>query len=161
MKHRQSGNITIEAVLGFPIIIAIVFVWIEICYFSYALNFLDHKLFNAATTAKKYNISIKSDYKSILIKSLNEENNYFVDRVVKKENIKSEVYYYTSYESLVLRDNKINNKVNKSKVTSHNMPIAVYKLRYSYTPVLISFLGDIEIYREIIALQEKERSQFK
>ena len=39
MKHSQSGNITTEAALGFPIIIALVFVWIEICYFSYTLNF--------------------------------------------------------------------------------------------------------------------------
>jgi hypothetical protein len=111
--------------------------------------------------AKKSNSTRENDYNLIVKEKIGQNTRFFMSRNINKKSIKSEVIYYSSYESLINDKHDINGKVNVSRFSSNNMPLAVYRLNYTYTPVLINFISDIKIYREVVALQEKERSQFK
>ena len=161
MKIRQNGNITIEVVLGFSIITIFVFIWVEICFLSYTASSFDHQFYDAVITAKKTNSSRENSYSLIVKDKLIESSSLLMGQTIKKESIKVDVTYYSSFEYLANNKKSNSSKVNMSNYTSTNMPLAMYKLSYSYKPVLINFVGDIKIYREVLALQEKERSQFK
>ena len=168
MKRYQLGSLTVEAAIGIPIFMLAVFTWIEICLAIYSISMSDHALTQAvAVTKKTLTGGSSTKYSTMLENKLREQAGYLWSHVIKPGSFKLDVEYLPSYNDLVSCSKPDMNRRSNANACSNsdNNPsdkaIAIYSLGYVYKPAVSLWFPELSIHREIIAVQEHERTQYR
>ena len=165
-KRKQKGSLTVEAAMGIPIFLAIVFGWVEICILTFSMSMTDHALTTAVMRTKKAGDSSSSNsinYGQMIKDELNKAGGSLWSNVVKEGSVVIHVNYFRDYEGfLKCADTYASaDKCPDKKDEPEDMALAVYALEYTYDPIVSIWFPDMPIKREIITIQEYERCSFK
>ncbi|CAK2825166.1 pilus assembly protein [Vibrio cyclitrophicus] len=171
MKCKQRGSLTVEVALGLPVLIMVMFTWFDLSVLTYSMGVTDHALTSAVMRSKKQGNSSNSktvDYNQEITDSLNESGGSLWSIVVERSSIVSQIYYFKNMADFV-SCNKTGRPIDECssvKIGSNNnnsidMPLAIYQLTFTYKPLFNFVLPEMNIRREIVAVQEYERCTFK
>ncbi|RSD27493.1 TadE family protein [Vibrio pectenicida] len=168
MRKYQIGSFTVEAAMGIPIFILVVLTWIEICVAIYSISMSDHALTQAVSATKK-TISDGSSvkYNQLVENKLKEQAGFLWSHVMKPGTYKLEVEYLPSYSDLVncsaidIKKKSSGSACSNFSQKSHDKAIAIYSLGFDYSPVVSVWFPELTIKREIIVIQEHERSKYR
>lgn len=150
---KQRGVVAIETALGMFAFLLMIFYWMEVSYMGFVSALVDYSVTEAGRSAKA---SERVDYKKIFeaaIKNTNSLWGSFID----VDDLGVETKYCKTVDDLARE------ACNGAKT---NSPIAIYRVSYDYQPLFLSlFMGQKEanamkISREVITIQEYERSEF-
>lgn len=150
---KQRGVVAIETALGMFAFLLMIFYWMEVSYMGFVSALVDYSVTEAGRSAKA---SERVDYKKIFeaaIKNTNSLWGSFID----VDDLGVETKYCKTVDDLARE------ACNGAKTKS---PIAIYRVSYDYQPLFLSlFMGQKEanamkISREVITIQEYERSEF-
>lgn len=75
MNKRIKGTIVIEAAIGIPILLFVIFIWVDLCFLFFAISSTEHAFAQAVFQAKKVDIDSKpaiSDFSQIIHSKLGE-----------------------------------------------------------------------------------------
>ncbi|MDD1794647.1 pilus assembly protein [Enterovibrio makurazakiensis] len=148
-KNQQSGVITLEFAIGFPLLFFFLMFWVEICVIGYLSSVVDYAISESSRTARS---SANANYESIFRTAISNSNDFWT-KVVDPTKFSISVEFYDSLDSAASR---------AGTVLGSDKPIALYQVSYEYEP-MFSYLYDAEtlnLSREVIAIQEFERDQF-
>ncbi|MGD8110219.1 TadE/TadG family type IV pilus assembly protein [Vibrio sp. NTOU-M3] len=166
MKRRQKGSLTVEAAMGIPIFLAVVFAWVEICIMTFSMSMTDHALTTAVMRVKKAGDSSGHntvDYDKRIQDELEKAGGSLWTNVVQEGSVDIKVDYFPNYDSLFKCNDNYQNaeECPDREEQPENMAIAVYGLEYTYDPIVSIWFPEMRIRREVITIQEYERCSFK
>lgn len=170
MIKANKGVITVEAALGLPVLLMVLFTWLDLSVLTYSMSFIDHAFTTAVMKNKKLGDSSNSvnvDYQKTLLASLNESGGLLGKAIVNQASVSTNVYYFKNIDTftacniLDVQLSSCADAFGDKAENSINMPIAAYQLTFEYNPLFNYALPNIDIKREIIAVQEYERCSFK
>ncbi len=176
MKIKQQGGTTVELAIGIPIILIAFFGWIELCMVTYSMSVIDDAFTIAVSRAKKSgNWGEANDYFQQIRTELDHYGGALGTQLVPENSIKLRVIPFDSFDKLYAFENRSSRWVgdggcmpaSSSRASDDcterpvqyytTNPIALYNLSYIYHPLFSTWLPNINIRREIIAVQERER----
>ncbi|BDU36997.1 TadE/TadG family type IV pilus assembly protein [Vibrio nigripulchritudo] len=163
---KQRGVVAIEAAIGFPILILMILTWIELCLMAFAMAISDHAITRAVADTKKLGRadSIATiNYDRAIRSAIRHSGGIIIPAVVEEGSIESNIYYIESYRALVRCSNSAQDFRNCSGVSNEpqNKALALYEVAFTYSPLFNFLLPNIEMRREVMAIQEYERCTFK
>lgn len=159
MYSKQRGVVAIEFALGFLVFFSMLVFWVEVSYMGYVSSMVDYTIAEASRESKNKS---KDDYKEIF-KTVINKNGSLWSAFINVEKLTIKTRYYTSVDSLVLPCTTDTDGDCAEVGSPNNSPLAVYTLKYDYTPLYTFFFNQgesLNITREIVAIQEYERSKF-
>lgn len=176
MKIKQLGGTTVEVAIGIPIILIAFFGWIELCMVTYSMSVIDDAFTIAVSRAKKSgNWGEANDYFQQIRIELDHYGGALGTQLVPENSIKLRVVPFDSFDKLYSYENRSSRWVGdggcipagysraSDDCTERPVqyytanPIALYNLSYIYQPLFSIWFPNINIRREIIAVQERER----
>lgn len=166
MKKRQKGALTVEVALGLPVLLIMVFSWIELCMLSYSMSVSDHALTLSVIKTKKAgtsNATTPQEYQKLLEKTINENAGVAWKYLAKEESVNFTVDYFKNYQDFVTCNVGYDDieTCPERKDKPKDMAIAMYRMQYTYNTILDGILPDFQVRRELMAIQEYERCAFK
>ncbi|MHC6529215.1 MULTISPECIES: TadE/TadG family type IV pilus assembly protein [unclassified Vibrio] len=166
MRKKQKGSLTIEAAMGIPIFLAIVFGWVEICIMTFSMSMTDNALTTAVMRVKKAGDSSNSNtvnYSQMIQQELAKAGGSLWSNVVEPGSVKIKVHYFRNYDSFLKCTDQFSSadECPERKDDPVDMAIAVYDLKYNYDPIVSIWFPTMAIRREVVTIQEYERCAFK
>ncbi|WP_299014183.1 TadE family protein [uncultured Photobacterium sp.] len=163
---KQQGSVAVEAALGLPVLILVIFSWFDLCLMNYAMGVADHAITMAVSETKKAGKAdgtVSANYVKKLVQALEDGGGVLWPTVIQKESVKGNIYYFRDYESLksCSADNRSLDECRFASKRPKNMPIAIYQLSYNFKPMFNIYIPPVAVSREFIAIQEYERCKFK
>ncbi len=166
MNRKQCGALTVEAAIGIPIFLAVVFGWIEICMLTFSMSMTDHALTTSVMHVKKLGSAAGDspvNYSQMLKEELKQTGGSLWTSSVKGGEVDIKVHYFRNYDSFLQCNENFNSADDcpERRDDAENMAIAVYALQYTYDPLVSIWFPEMQIKREIVTIQEYERCSFK
>ncbi len=156
-KHKQTGVVAIEFALGLLAFLGMIFYWIEVSYLGFVSSVVDYAVVEASRVSRHNpDTDVSDSFYTDKFKGVLDLSGSLWAHFLDVEEFTVTTSYYTSVEALE----------NKAPVASpKDAPLAIYRLSYPYQPLFMSlFLPEdqtMNITREVIAVQEYERSKFE
>lgn len=165
-RFKQKGSLTIEAAMGIPLFLAIIFGWVEICILTFNMSITDHALTTAVMRTKKAGDSSNSNkvnYGQMIKDELNKAGGALWSNGVKPGSVQIRVDYFKDYGGFLKCTDayQSSEECPDKKDQPEDMALAVYNLEYTYDPLVSIWFPDMVIKREVITIQEYERCSFK
>lgn len=160
MKRKEKGSVSIEFAMGFMAFWFMCMAWVEMSYMSYISAINDLAIAEISRNAKKG----EGEYLRIVDGVLRRENSIW-NTVTSADNFKVSIQYLDSLEALEKvkkgcpvfeeqRTRECGNAVDSA--------LAIYRVDYHFRPIFsYVFSHSVNLSREMIVVQEYERSQFK
>ncbi|WP_087023849.1 TadE/TadG family type IV pilus assembly protein [Thaumasiovibrio subtropicus] len=157
---RSRGVVSIEFALGIFGFLLMFLFWVEVSYMGYVSSVVDLAITEASRDAKN---AEEEDYKAKFTAVVQADNSLW-GNFINIDNLSMTTRYYNSVSDLAVPCEQGEggdcNEVGEAK----NSSLAIYTLEYTYNPVfnlLFDLSSDIGLAREVIVIQEYERSEFK
>ena len=161
-KKKQAGVVAIETALGLLAFLMMIFYWIEVSYMGFVSSLMDYAASEASRGARTSAIS-DDEYLREFEAILDDTGSVWAN-FIEPEAIEVSLYYYDDVEHIACEEQDTEFTFCNPGNSSYHSPIAIYRLSYPYEPLFVSFFFDAEstmkISREVIAIQEYERSEF-
>lgn len=160
MRIKQKGSASIEFVIGFMAFWFMCMAWVEMSYMSYISAVNDLAISEISRSAKKGN----GQYLNIVDDVLHRENSIW-NIAVSADNFQISIHYLPSIEALEAV--KKGCPIPEGKRTREcgeevNNALAIYRIDYNFHPIFsYAFSRSANLSREMIVVQEYERSQFE
>lgn len=166
MKSGMNGSMAVEAAIGLPILVVLIFFWIELCLMIFSMSMIDHAITTSVIEVKKTGESSQSvalNYHQIINDKLNEAGSILGINVVDQSSIGINVSYLSDFGDLVRCDSRYQNIVTCPHISgsAESSPLAIYGVNYRYQPIVSPWFPGFELRREIMTVQEYERCEFK
>lgn len=166
MKKACRGSMTVEAALGLPVLVVLAFFWLELCVMIFSMSMIDHVITTSVIEIKKMGESSQKNainYKQIINNKLTKAGSILGINAVDKGSVSINVKYLDDFDKLTLCDSRYSKITDCPHVTNRaeSSPLAVYSIKYDYKPLVSPWFPKFEIKREIMAVQEYERCEFK
>ncbi|CCN71199.1 TadE/TadG family type IV pilus assembly protein [Vibrio nigripulchritudo] len=165
-RSKSKGVITIEAAIGFPILIVMILTWMELCLMAFAIAITDHAITRAVADTKKLGRAdsvTTVNYDRAIRSAIRHSGGIVMPAVIEDGSLSSNIYYIDGYRKLVDCSKKSEHFSSCNGVSEQprNKALAMYEVSFSYSPIFNFFLPNIDMRREVIAIQEYERCTFK
>ncbi len=166
MKQSIKGSMAVEAALGLPIFVVLVFFWIELCLMIFSMSMIDHAITTSVIEIKKMGESSQKtalNYQNLINTQLNKAGSILGINVVDQSSVAINVSYLEDFDDLRSCDSRYDNITDCPNISSRaeSSPLAVYSVNYTYQPIVSPWFPGFELRREIMAVQEYERCEFK
>lgn len=151
---EQQGVASIEFSLTVIAFIFMVLFVAEIARLAYVSSVIDLAVSEAAKSAKNAPSSVDGGYRNRFEKGLTEQGGVLWGFLTRADAVNVTIAYSRSVNSMIATGGSGN---------FYKRPLARYKLAYRYQPMFFPFPGqwaDSLLIREVIFVQEYERSQF-
>lgn len=152
--RRQRGVVSIEVALGLLGFLGLIFYWIEVSYMGFVSSVVDYAVVEASKVSR-YDPGSNDNYYTDRFKTVLALSDSFWAKFLDVDKFTMAVNYYKSVENLA---------AGQSAASSRDAPLALYRLSYPYQPLFLSWFMPpdraMSISREVIAVQEYERSEF-
>ncbi|WP_391090565.1 TadE/TadG family type IV pilus assembly protein [Vibrio sp. NH-UV-68] len=163
---KQKGSLTIEAAMGIPILLAIVFAWIEICLLTFNMSMTDHALTTAVMRTKKAgeaNNDQTVNYSQMIKDELAKAGGSLWGKGVKPGSVIINVDYFRDFGGFLKCTDEFDTaeECPDRGEKPEDMALAVYNLEYTYNSIVSIWFPEMRIKREVITIQEYERCSFK
>ncbi|QUM81962.1 pilus assembly protein [Moritella sp. 5] len=158
-SRPQRGVASIEFALGLFPFWLLVCVWVEMSYVSYIAGLTDLALAESARAVKKENVRYVDAFKKNI-----KSNSTLWSKFLDINNFKMSVHYLADIQALMNVTSVCQPDESEFKEcgTAYNSAIAIYRVEYKYKPIFNYFFSDDQVLvRELIAIQENERSEFQ
>ena len=168
-RSKQKGVVAIETALGLFAFLLMIFFWMEVSYMGFVSALMDYSVSESARVAKASGDD--RNYNSVFEDEVRKGGNsslwgQFLD--VSKISIR--ISYYNKVSDVknpaCLIGEPEEGSLEVCSTTEDEdkpNPIAIYQVTYPYAPLLLSLFFDtdtLSIKREVITIQEYERSKF-
>ena len=158
---RQAGTVAIETAIGMFFFLILVFFWCEVSYMGYVSATLDYAIAEAGRAART---TPSIDYRTVFRQTLRNKSSLWAP-VIQMNKLTLKTFYYDSIKDLVTEHCPKGKKTFcRAKTKSKNAAIAIYQIQYPYQPFFATLFSRnalrTTLSREIIAIQEHERSSF-
>lgn len=145
----------IEVALGLLAFLGVIFFWIEVSYMGFVSSVVDYAVVEASKVSRYDPGTDSGSYYDRRFKEILGMSDSLWANFLDEKQFAIETRYYLSVADL---------KAGAWIAGSSLAPLAVYRLSYPYQPLFLSFFipSDqvMSISREVIAVQEYERSNF-
>ena len=160
-RFKQKGVVAIETALGLFSFLLMIFFWMEVSYMGFVSALMDYSVTEAGRSAK----ASPSDNYNTLFKNIVRDADSLWGSFVDVNTIEFETKYYQTVGALADETCEDDGETPFCNATEEveNSPIAVYRVSYPYQPLFLSLFVDTDemtISREVITIQEYERSEF-
>ena len=153
-KRQQKGVVATEFALGVLALFAMVFYWIEVSYLGFVNSVVDYAVLEASRGSRYQLHKSESYYDKAFEEILDNVDSVWM-QFLDSDQFKREVFYCKS------EDLDESSGLEKCNSTLRGAPLGVYRLSYTYQPIVVSFfmpaMEKINIVREVIMVQEHER----
>ncbi|MUK30473.1 pilus assembly protein [Aliivibrio fischeri] len=160
MRNKQNGSASIEFVMGFMAFWFMCMAWVEMSYMSYISAINDLAISEVSRSAKKG----EERYLDIVDEVLYRDNSIW-NTVISADNFRVSIQYLLTIEAL--ESEKKGCPIPEGKRTREcgdegNNALAIYRIDYDFHPIFsYVFSRSANLSREMIVVQEYERSQFE
>lgn len=166
MRKHIHGSMTVEAALGLPVFVVLVFFWIELCVMVFSMSMIDHVITTSVIEIKKMGESSQKssiNYQNVINRQLSAASSILGINAVDKGSVSISVKYIDDFYDLKMCDSRYNKITDCPHVTNRaeSSPLAIYSIKYDYKPLVSPWFPKFEVKREIMAVQEYERCEFK
>ncbi|QCT20894.1 pilus assembly protein [Jejubacter calystegiae] len=154
-SRDQTGVASIEFSLSIIAFVILLFFIAEIARMSYISAVLDLALSEASKSAKNAS-TFDSSYQTRFRQRFVSNGGHLWDFLTKNNEVELRVYFSDSVGDMIRNGGS-------SSANSRNMALARYQVHYRYQPMFFPFPGfwaNSLLYREVIFVQEYERSKF-
>ncbi|MBP3141076.1 TadE/TadG family type IV pilus assembly protein [Aliivibrio fischeri] len=160
MRNKQNGSASIEFVMGFMAFWFMCMAWVEMSYMSYISAINDLAISEVSRSAKKG----EERYLDIVDEVLYRDNSIW-NTVISADNFRVSIQYLPTIEAL--ESEKKGCPTPEGQRTREcgdegNNALAIYRIDYDFHPIFsYVFSRSVNLSREMIVVQEYERSQFE
>ncbi len=160
MNSRQRGVISIEFAIGIVGFIMMFLFWVEVSYMGYVSSVVDLAITESSRDAKN---AEEEDYKEKFTEVVQADDSLW-GSFINIDNLSMTTRYYNNVSELALPCEQGEEGTCDEVGEPKNSALAIYTLNYNYSPIfnlLFDLSNDIGLSREVIVIQEYERSEFK
>ena len=165
LKCKELGLASIEFVAVFPLFLLLCAAWIEMSYMSYISSVTDFAVSASSREAKTCSDK-NCTYDEIFKQTIQDQTSLW-GKFINVNQLQLTIMYLDNVQDFVTLPNDYcpsNSLGNTITVcgNSGDSPIAIYRVSYSYKPMLNLFLKTHPLLvSEMITIQEHERALFK
>ncbi|MDG3085986.1 pilus assembly protein [Vibrio hannami] len=163
-KRKIAGVVSIEFALGFMVFWTMLMGWVEANYISYISSLCDYAITEASRKAKKEDSDYLTEFKTVLNK---QDESALWSKLIDKDNFKIRVSYVDDLGDLEMvvapcQDPTLEGAVVEAECGNETQQaMAIYYITYDYNGIFTFLTGGNTVFaREVIVIQEYERSQF-
>ncbi len=158
VKPGQQGIVATEVAMGLFGFLTLLFYWMEVSYMGFVSTLVDYAASEASRAART---APSNDYNVDFSAVINKTDSLWTV-FIQPENFTLETHYFASVDSLTAACPDETPYCQES--SQSEAPLAVYRVSYPYRPLFMSLLftsdSNLSISREVITIQEYERSLF-
>ena len=159
-KKRQGGVVAIEVALGMFGFLLMIFYWMEVSYMGFVSSVMDYTV---AEVSREARTAPDEDYRKKIEGIVKSGTDSLWVTFLNTEKIETSVRYFDSVDALEQENCRAEDS-DCEEGKALLAPIAIYRISYPYKPLILSLFMDADnsmtISREVIAIQEYERSEF-
>ena len=163
-RENQNGVVAIEFALGGLMFFMMIFYWVEVSFMGFVTATVDYSVAEASRLAKSHPYRAEGkEYREVFRGIIQSTGSPWAS-LMDEDKFTVETSYFSSVNSLEACKDDFTATECTGDADQENKPLAVYRVSYEYQPLLGYMFfpgsGKMDISREVMVIQEYERSLF-